>query len=83
MREAQRISSIGDWESKVAGTISRWSDEVFRIYGLDKENFETGYDAFLKCVHPDDREAVRLATERGTAPGQPYSYEHRIVRPDG
>ena len=83
LREAQQISNIGDWETIDATNTNRWSDEVFRIFGRDKENLETTYEAYIECVHPDDREAVRREIAEGTASGRSFSYEHRIVRPDG
>ena len=83
LREAQFISSVGNWESIGVDNLNRWSDEVFRIFGRDRESFEATYDNFFECVHHEDREAVRGEIERGSASGKAFSYRHRIVRPDG
>ena len=83
LREAQHISNIGDWETIDASNINRWSDEVFRIFGRDRGSIDTSYEAFLECVHPEDRAAVEREIAAGTASGRPFSYEHRIIRPNG
>ena len=83
LREAQRISSIGDWESVGASRKRRWSDEIYQILGRDPETYASSYDNFLACIHPDDQDQVEASIRTGVASGKPYSFEHRIVRPDG
>jgi len=83
LREAQHITSIGDWESVGATKDRRWSDEIYRILGRDRGDYESTYDSFMACVHPDDREQIVAEIRIGMASGQPYSFEYRIVRPDG
>ena len=81
--EAQRIAHVGHWDWDIVRGSLRWSDEVYRIFGLQPQSFGATYDAFLEFVHPDDRslveEGVRLHLEEDI----PYSVEHRVVRPDG
>jgi PAS domain S-box-containing protein len=83
LREAQRISNIGDWESIGASDKRRWSDEIYRILGRDPESLEPDYNSFIACIHPDDRKRVEATIKKGMASGKPFSFEHRIVRPDG
>lgn len=77
---AQKIAKIGYWES-VNGLY--WSDEVYEIWGLDKDSFELSYENFLTTIHPDDR---HLFYNSGNNPDQleiEYEIEHRFFRPDG
>ncbi|MBT5037417.1 MAG: PAS domain-containing protein [Rhodospirillaceae bacterium] len=83
LREAQHISNIGDWESVGATADRRWSDEIYRILGRERDDYESTYDSFMACVHPDDRERIAMEIRKGMALGKPFSFEHRIVRPDG
>jgi two-component system cell cycle sensor histidine kinase/response regulator CckA len=83
LAEAQRIAHIGSWTWEIAGDRVAWSDELLRIYGLEREEFEGTYDAFLERVHPDDRARVEQIVRSAYETGQPYAYDHRIVRPDG
>ncbi len=84
LAEAQRIAHLGSWVSDfVAGEI-RWSDEVYRIFGLEKDEWGGTEAAFMEAVHPEDRPMVRRAIDDALRPdGPPYDIEHRIQRPDG
>ena len=83
LAEAQRIAHVGSWESDVATDCLQWSDEVYRIFGLAKGEFDGTNEAFFRLVHPDDRERVREASQNALAGRGPYDLEHRILRPDG
>jgi PAS domain S-box-containing protein len=84
LAEAQRIAHLGSWEWDMVYDELSWSDEVYRIFGLQPQEFDASYEAFLSSVHPQDRKAVTAAVERVIAdPIERYSIEHRVVRPDG
>ena len=84
LAKAQAIAHIGHWDWDIITNNLTWSDEIFRIFGLAPQQFETTYPAFLEYVHPDDREAVTAAVNAAVAdPQVPYSIEHRVCRPDG
>jgi PAS domain S-box-containing protein len=84
LAEAQRITHIGSWDWNIVDNHLFWSDEVFRIFGLECREFGASYDAFLASVHPDDREAVKAAVNQSLAsPEVGYSIQHRVLRPDG
>lgn len=83
LAEAQRIAHLGNWEWDISRGELRWSDEIYRIFGLTPQEFEATYEAFLNSVHPDDRESVKEAVNKALAEHASYSLDHRIVRPDG
>jgi PAS domain S-box-containing protein len=78
--KSQQIAHLGSWELDLAGNTLWWSDEVFRIFGLQPQEFGATYGAFLDAVHPDDRAAVNEAYSSSIREGRDYSIEHRIVR---
>jgi PAS domain S-box-containing protein len=84
LAEAQRIANLGNWDWNIIdGTLS-WSEEIYRIFGLQPHDFGATYPAFLAAIHPDDRQAVENAVNAALAdPGVRYSIEHRVIRPDG
>lgn len=82
LNEAQRLGRMGHWRWQIDSGQLEWSDEIYRIFGVLKGEFEPSYEHFLSAVHPDDREGITLAVERALA-GNPYSIEHRVVWPDG
>lgn len=82
--EAQRIARLGSFEYIAATQTTVWSEEEYRIYGLDPAKPSPTYEVMLaKCIHPDDEallhQTFMKAVERLTV----YELEHRIVRPDG
>jgi PAS domain S-box-containing protein len=82
--EAQQMAQIGSWDGDVDGDTALWSNELYRIFGVDPAVFRPTYEAFLACVHPDDRELVVAArTATLAAAGQPVELEHRVVLADG
>jgi len=83
LAEAQRIARLGNWDWNIATNELSWSDEIYRIFGLDSREFGATYDSFLAAVHPEDRDAVQEAVDRALYEKAPYSIEHRVVRPDG
>ncbi len=83
LREAQRIASVGFWDWDIPTNALYWSDGIYRIFGLSREEFGATYDAFLGSVHPDDRSFVEQRVGAAVQGNAPYGIDHRIVLPDG
>ncbi len=83
LAEAQRIAHLGSWEWDVKTGEIFWSDETFRIYGYEPQEFTPDAEKLRKVVHPDDRETVDKNIHRALHKHEPYDIEHRIVRPGG
>ena len=77
LSRAQKLGRIGSWRLDVRANRLHWSDEVYRIFGLPKEQALT-YESFLAVVHPEDREAVDQSWQAALQ-GRSYDIEHRIV----
>jgi len=77
LNRAQAVALTGSWRLDVRHNRLLWSDETYRIFGIPRGTPMT-YEAFLACVHPDDRERVN---QKWTAAlcGAPYDIEHRII----
>ncbi|GAA1476910.1 hypothetical protein GCM10009623_13560 [Nocardioides aestuarii] len=80
---AQRIARIGSWDWDVVADRTEWSDELFNIYGIDRDSFRGDYQAFLDFIHPDDREDVRRAVATTYDGADEFAWHARIVRGDG
>ncbi len=83
LAEAQKIGHIGSWEFDVATQTITWSDEVFRIFGLDPEQSAPTYLQHLQQIHPDDRELWQSTVQTAIAQGTCYRFDFRILQPDG
>jgi PAS domain S-box-containing protein len=83
LQEAQRIAHIGSWEFDAATQKISWSEELFRIYGLDPAQGEPVYTEFLKTFYPDDTELFLQAFNRALTEGISYDIDYRFFRSDG
>lgn len=80
---AQKIANLGNWEWDIKTNELFWSDEVYRIFGLQPQEFKTTYEDFLNYVHVDDREFVKQAVNNTLSTKNKYNIDHRIILPDG
>jgi PAS domain S-box-containing protein len=81
LKKAQEIAHLGSWQLDLVSNSLTWSDEVYRIFGLQPQEFGATYEAFLDAVHPDDRAAVDAAYSGSLREGKDtYEIEHRVVR---
>lgn len=80
---AQEIGKIGYWELDLSNETLFWSDEVYAIWEVSKNKFETTLQSFFKTVHPDDLEAFKNAINEAFANESDLNYKHRIVLPNG
>lgn len=80
--KAQNIARIGNWEWDVRSGGLWWSDEIYRIFGIEQSG-EVTYERFMAAVHPDDREKVQKAVDQALLSNTEYHIVHRIVRPLG
>ena len=84
LEQAQEVAHIGSWVAEFDGSDRlAWSAEAHRIFGVPLGQFVGTSAAFFAFVHPDDRPAVRAASDAAVAGGKDYDLEHRLVRPDG
>jgi PAS domain S-box-containing protein len=83
LAEAQRLGHIGSWVFEPTGAFKYWSDELFRIYGLDLERDAPTLDEYLARVHPLDREFMAALIKQMLAEGLGCDVTKRIVRPGG
>jgi PAS domain S-box-containing protein len=80
--EAQRVAHVGSWEWDVGTNTLWWSEELYRIYGVDPAQVAT-YEGFLAHVHAEDRARVDGIVRQAMRDRQSFAFEHRIARPDG
>jgi PAS domain S-box-containing protein len=81
LKRAQEIAHLGSWELDLINNQLTWSDEVYRIFGLQPQEFAATYEAFLEAVHPEDRAVVDDAYAGSIRAGKDsYEIEHRVIR---
>lgn len=77
LARAQAQGKLGSWWLDVPNDVLEWSAECYRIFALPLGT-PLNYQAFLACVHADDRVYVDRAWRAAMA-GEPYDIQHRIV----
>jgi diguanylate cyclase (GGDEF)-like protein/PAS domain S-box-containing protein len=83
LNDVQSVAHVGIWELQPGSGKLVWSDETFRIIGVDRTRFESSLDTYLSVVHPEDRDRVLALIEQARhAPFHPV-LEHRVIRPSG
>ena len=82
LAEAERLSHTGTFAFNATAAVY-WSEESYRIWGLDPLQGIPTWETVLQRIHPDDRERVNLESEKALHEKREFSLEFRIVLPDG
>ncbi|HEY4256145.1 MAG TPA: PAS domain S-box protein [Candidatus Udaeobacter sp.] len=83
LAQGQRLSHTGSWALNLATRELFWSEEHFRILGLDPKLGTPPYAVAIKSIHPEDRVSAVEAFERAIREKTEFETQCRIVRPDG
>jgi PAS domain S-box-containing protein len=80
---AQEVALLGNWDWDMRRNELYFSDMVYRILGLEEDEFEKNYQAFLDMVHPEDLKYVQKVVEEAISDNREYNIDHRIILPGG
>jgi PAS domain S-box-containing protein len=83
LAEGQRLAHMGSWAFNPCGFFEYWSQELFKIYGLDPQKGAPTLEEYLATVHPQDRDFMANTIKRMHAERSGCDVKKRIVRPDG
>jgi PAS domain S-box-containing protein len=83
LKDAQKISHIGSLEWVVTKNKISWSDELYRIYGLQPGKAQLRYETFAAFNHPDDMQMVRDQFQIALEGHLPVNFTYRILAKDG
>ena len=81
LRQAQEIAHIGHFKFNPVSGIVEGSDELFKIFGLTREEFQ--FTDFVNSVHPEDRAFDVATIENAIVKETGYEIEHRLLLRDG
>jgi hypothetical protein len=76
---AQEAANAGVWEWDLRTNRNFWSEEIWKLYGLDPHSVEPSYDAWAETIHPDDRPNVEKAVQEAADKGTRLSTEWRVI----
>ncbi len=83
LNKAQHYSHVGSWTWNIKTNQLDWSDEMFHIFGIQKETFSgLLVDVINKAIHPEDRSKVDESNRSVIRDNKPIPLEYRIIWPD-
>lgn len=83
LTEVHKRAHIGNWEYDVATNSITWSDEIYRIFELNPNEFEANYEAFLASIHRDDVKRVNMAYMTSMTRKESYHESFRLITSKG
>jgi PAS domain S-box-containing protein len=76
-------AEIGVWDLDLNANLLIWDDWMFKIFGINKDSFTDNYEAWQKCVHPDDKEKAFSEVNKAIKEKSIFDTVFRIIRGDG
>jgi PAS domain S-box-containing protein len=83
LQHAERIASLGSWETDLKTGVVIWSDELYRIFGMEPGNVKPTVEQQIAVIHPDDRQKVLASIQKAIDKKGEFDLEYRSVRPNG
>jgi two-component system cell cycle sensor histidine kinase/response regulator CckA len=83
LSNAQRLARMGSWTWDVQTDEVEWTDEVYRIFGLDPGDFRPQIGSIMERFHPDDRAVNEQVMAQAIADREQYTFGARVLLPDG
>lgn len=82
LEQAQKLGQIGNWEWNPKTDNSVWSDEMYRIYGVEKDDFIPNTENVLKTILEEDKHKMEYAISKVLKGEKIDSFEFKIIRPN-
>ena len=83
LREAQQLARLGNMELDIANAAMYWSDELFRLFGLEPGSAAADMRLFLSLVHPEDRDDLEMAMDALIRQGSLHEQPYRLLPQTG
>ncbi|HEV2609970.1 MAG TPA: EAL domain-containing protein [Noviherbaspirillum sp.] len=83
LNNAQHVAGVGSWELGLENNVLYWSEETYRIFGVERDLFKPDFDALMSLIHPEDRAKMMTAQQQVLQGVRHLDIEHRVIRPGG
>ena len=83
LKEAQAIAQVGNWEIDLTHNVHYWSDEIYKIFGVNKKDIVPSQESFLASCHPEDLGQTYKKIGKGFKTLTNISFDFRFIRQDG
>ena len=83
LRIATVAGRVGVWDYDIACNTLVWDEVMYSLYGVTREQFSGSHEAWLACLHADDRSRIDQEIALALAGKKPFDTEFKIVWPSG
>jgi PAS domain S-box-containing protein len=83
MALATKAANVGVWDYNLVDNTLVWDDNMYRLYGIRREDFSGVYEAWETAVHPEDQEDGKKRIEMALSGEKEFDTEFRVVWPNG
>ncbi|MEI6435261.1 MAG: PAS domain S-box protein, partial [Bacteroidota bacterium] len=80
---ATRAGGVGVWDLDLVNNILLWDDQMFTLYGVEKNNFGGAYETWKAGLHPDDVAQGDKEIQMAVNGEKEFNTEFRVVWPNG
>ena len=81
--QAQKLAHIGNWDIDIPTRKTTWSDEIYRIFGVERRDYLVTPGSYASFIHPEERQAIEAAFSEAFQQRARYQVSHRILLADG
>ena len=82
-KQAQSMAHVGNWTWDIESNVVMWSDELYKIYGLEPQSETITYQRYIDFIHPEDQEKVYNQIQLATESQKSWEFAHRIINAKG
>ena len=79
----ERLPAVTYLDDLETGETQYVSPQIMDLFGISPDEWKASPDAWLRTVHPDDRERAGAAFSEAMEAGLPFHAEYRVISPDG
>ena len=80
---ATKGAGVGIWDYDVVENNLVWDENMYRLYGINKNDFSGVYEAWQSSIHPEDIERCTQEVTMAISGEKDFNTEFRVVWPDG
>ena len=81
LQAAEKEANIGHWQYTIDNQIIYWSEQTYKIHGVDKQKFTPDLKSAINFYHPEDQERLKKTLEDSIKKASPFSMQARIITP--
>jgi PAS domain S-box-containing protein len=83
LRDAQRVAHLGNWWWEPATDAVVWSEEIYRVFGLDPQRSAPSVEEQQRLYTPESWARLSNALQTALKTGTPYALDLEFLHPDG